>query len=165
MSRRVANRESYERSGRAYVLASLSSHAQQRATTRQLSPQRGVLQPSAGSAGGGEATNSVAAAFAPAQAQVACAAAMDLDDADSMEFFGVGGGPAGGAATSNAASADVASDEAADADAAASYLTPAMRAMLLRSRQAREASGVEQQRPKGAEGAGSSGSKEVPPEQ
>jgi Mg-chelatase subunit ChlD len=165
MSRRVANRESYERSGRAYVLASLSSHAQQRATTRQLSPQRGVLQPSAGSAGGGEATNSVAAAFAPAQAQVACAAAMDLDDADSMEFFGVGGGPAGGAATSNAASADVAADEAADADAAASYLTPAMRAMLLRSRQAREASGVEQQRPKGAEGAGSSGSKEVPPEQ
>lgn len=173
MSRRVANRESYERSGRAYVLASLSSHAQQRATTRQLSPQRGVLQPSAGSAGGGDATNSAAAAFAPAQALVACvaddagdAAAMGLDDADLMEFFGVGGGPAGGAATSNAASADMASDEAADADAASSYLTPAMRAMLLRSRQAREASGAEQQRPKcSAEEAGSSGSKEVPPEQ
>ena len=60
MRKRVANQESYGRSGRAYVLAGLSSHAQQRATTRLLRPLQVVVQPSAGSVGGGEATNSVA---------------------------------------------------------------------------------------------------------
>jgi hypothetical protein len=150
MRKRVANRESYERSGRAYVLAGLSSHAQQRATTRLLRPLQAVVQPSAGSVGGGEATNSVADA--------GDAEAVDMGkDKNLMGYFGVGA-PAGEAGTSDAASADVESHEA---DAAAAYLTPAMRAMLLRSRQAREASAEQQQQPKAAEEAGSSGSKEV----
>jgi hypothetical protein len=37
MRARVADRRRYELSGRAYVLAGLSSHAQQRATSRQMS--------------------------------------------------------------------------------------------------------------------------------
>ena len=56
MRKRVANQESYERARRAYVLAGLSSHAQQRATTRLLRPLQVVVQPSAGSVGGGEAS-------------------------------------------------------------------------------------------------------------
>jgi hypothetical protein len=109
-----------------------------------------VVQPSAGSVGGGEATNSVADA--------GDAEAVDMGkDKNLMGYFGVGA-PAGEAGTSDAASADVESHEA---DAAAAYLTPAMRAMLLRSRQAREASAEQQQQPKAAEEAGSSGSKEV----
>ncbi|KAJ1295283.1 hypothetical protein BS78_01G211700 [Paspalum vaginatum] len=38
MRSRVASRQRYELSGRAYVLAGLSSHAQQRATSRQMTP-------------------------------------------------------------------------------------------------------------------------------
>ena len=149
MRKRVANRESYERSGRAYVLAGLSSHEQQRATTRQLRPLQSVVQPSAGSVGGAEATNS--------EADAGDVEALDLDT-DLMEYSDVGG-PAGEAGTSNTASADAASNEA---EAAASYLTPAMRAMLLRSRQAREAAAEQQQQPKAAEEAESSAaSKEV----
>ena len=45
MSRHVANRESYERSGRAYVLASLSSHAQQRASASTGTNARAYLTP------------------------------------------------------------------------------------------------------------------------
>ncbi|KAG2543591.1 hypothetical protein PVAP13_9NG761000 [Panicum virgatum] len=128
MCKRVATRESYRGSGRAYVLAGLSSHEQQRATSRQLRPLRQTL---AGSDGGdGEAMNSMAAAFAQAPSAVGAGA---LEVTDSMEYLG-GGGPGG--------------DEGAsenEAEGTASYLTPAMRAMLLRSRRAREASAEQQQ--------------------
>lgn len=50
MRARVADRRKYELSGRAYVLAGLSSHAQQRATLRQISGEtaRGMPMPTAG---------------------------------------------------------------------------------------------------------------------
>ena len=44
MSTRVADRRRYELSGRAYMLAGLSSHAQQRATSRQMSGDSGTTR-------------------------------------------------------------------------------------------------------------------------
>ena len=111
MCKHVVTRESYRGSGRAYVLAGLSSHEQQRATSRQLRPLRQTL--AGGEGGAGEAMNSEVTVL--------------------MEYLG-GGGPGG--------------DEGAsenEAEGTASYLTPAMRAMLLRSRRAREASAEQQQ--------------------
>ncbi|KAL6903471.1 hypothetical protein ACP4OV_004284 [Aristida adscensionis] len=94
MRRRVASRESYARSGRAFVLAGVSMHEQQRANSSLLG------------------------------------------------------------ASSNAAAPYVTS-EGADAG---SYATPAMRAMLLRSRRAREeaAAADVQQQPRGGGGEGRS---------
>ncbi|PAN51647.1 hypothetical protein PAHAL_9G609800 [Panicum hallii] len=154
MCKRVATRESYMESGRAYVLAGLSSHEQQRATSRQLRPLR---QPLAGSdGGGGEAMSSVAAAFAQAPSAVG---AGDMET-DLMDYLG-GGGPGGEAGASSAAAGEGASEN--EAEGTSSYLTPAMRAMLLRSRRAREASADQQeQQPKGAEEASGSESKELP---
>ncbi|XP_034571772.1 E3 ubiquitin-protein ligase WAV3 isoform X1 [Setaria viridis] len=157
MCRRVATRECYRESGRAYVLAGLSSHEQQRATSRQLQPLRHHLA----DGGGGEAMNSVAAAFLQMPTAVG---AGDMEVADVatglMDYFG-GGGPAGEAGTSSAVGAAERVSEN-EAEATSSYLTPAMRAMLLRSRIAREASAEERQQRKAAEEAGSSESKGVP---
>ncbi|KAG2554874.1 E3 ubiquitin-protein ligase WAV3-like [Panicum virgatum] len=138
MCKRVATRESYRGSGRAYVLAGLSSHEQQRATSRQLRPLRQTL--AGGEGGAGEAMNS--------------------EVTELMEYLG-GGGPGGDAGASSAAAAEGPSEN--EAEGTASYLTPAMRAMLLRSRRAREASAEQQQeqQPKAAEEAGGSESKEL----
>uniref|UniRef100_A0A453J5J6 VWFA domain-containing protein n=1 Tax=Aegilops tauschii subsp. strangulata TaxID=200361 RepID=A0A453J5J6_AEGTS len=111
MRGRVSNRQSYMRSGRAYMLAGMSAHQQQRATSRQMMIRRGV-----GSSGGG---------YMAAAAPVA---------------------------------------EASN-EATMSYATPAMRAMLLRSREARGASAEqgqqeEQQPMAGKDDAGSSGPKD-----
>ncbi|KAJ1298848.1 hypothetical protein BS78_01G485300 [Paspalum vaginatum] len=102
MRRRVSNRGSYERSGRAYMLCSINMHAQQRANTRELR-QSALVGP------------------------------------------GIGGASAasGGESVSNAAGPVGVSSVAAETS---SFATPAMRAMLLRSRWAREAS-AEQQPP------------------
>ncbi|XP_044378411.1 uncharacterized protein [Triticum aestivum] len=86
MRGRVSNRQSYALSGRAYMLAGISAHQQQRATSRQ----------------------------------------MNLVEEMSVEFM---------AALVAAPPVKLASNEAT-----LSYATPAMRAMLLRSRRAREAS-------------------------
>ncbi|XP_062185372.1 E3 ubiquitin-protein ligase WAV3-like [Phragmites australis] len=108
MRSRVANRESYARSGRAFMLAGISTHARQRANSRNLQVRRQFL-------------------------------------ADSVAFID---GPIGSASASNTAAPDGMSDEAE----ATSYVTPAMRAMLLRSRRARGAS-ADQQQPKAGKGA------------
>ncbi|RLN40843.1 hypothetical protein C2845_PM01G02660 [Panicum miliaceum] len=156
MCKRVATRESYRESGRAYVLAGLSSHEQQRATSRQL---RSLRQPLAGSdGGGGEAMNSVAAAFAQAPPAVG---AGDMEVTYLMDYLG-GGGPGGEAGASSAAAIEGVPEN--EPEGTSSYLTPAMRAMLLRSRRAREASSEQQQQdqqPKAADEAGGSESKEL----
>ncbi|KAL6652358.1 hypothetical protein ACP70R_011283 [Stipagrostis hirtigluma subsp. patula] len=105
MRSRVASRESYARSGRAFVLAGISAHAQQRANSRSLQDQLVVR----------------------------CFSAL------------------------SAAAPGETSEEAAEV---AAYATPAMRAMLLRSRMAREAS-ADQKRHKGGDEAGGSGAKEA----
>ncbi|CAL4920700.1 unnamed protein product [Urochloa decumbens] len=165
MCKRVATRESYRESGRAYVLAGLSSHEQQRASSRQLRPLRQALA-GGDEGGGGEAMSSVVSAFAQTRSAVG---AGDMEavgkDTDLMECFG-GGGPGGDAGASSAAPAEPegATENEEEAEATSSYLTPAMRAMLLRSRRARKAAAEqqEQQQSEAAEEAGSSGSKEVP---
>ncbi|CAN6302351.1 unnamed protein product [Urochloa humidicola] len=151
MCKRVATRESYRASGRAYVLAGLSSHEQQRASSRRLLPLRQNLIGSDG--GSGEATSSMATAFAQTPS------AVGTGDTEVME---VGGEPGGEAGTSSAAAAEGPSEN--EAEATSSYLTPAMRAMLLRSRRAREAAAEQQHQqsePAAAE-VGTSESKEAP---
>ncbi|XP_062216816.1 E3 ubiquitin-protein ligase WAV3-like [Phragmites australis] len=125
MRRRVSNRVSYARSGRAYMLAGISMHTQQRSNSRQLQPLSAAVTPGAGVA-----------------------------SMNSMAFIN---GPAGGARVLDAVAPEGMSNEAAQTS---SYETPAMRAMLLRSRRAREAS-AEQQQPKAGEEPGSSGPNEV----
>ncbi|KAL6902336.1 hypothetical protein ACP4OV_005212 [Aristida adscensionis] len=138
MHKRVVNRESYARSGRAHALAALSMHTQQRGSTRELQADGGV-----------EATSSTAAACLQMNS------AVDDGGWDAMDM----GSTVGGAGTTNAAAADGRSEEAE----AASYATPAMRAMLLRSRMAREASAgpPPPQENKAGEEAGSSGEMEL----
>ncbi|CAN6285730.1 unnamed protein product [Urochloa humidicola] len=155
MCKRVVTRESYRASGRAYVLAGLSSHEQQRATSRQLRPLRQDL---AGSDGGvdGEAMSSMEVAFAETPWAVGAGGIEVL-----MEHFG-GGEPGGETGKSSAATAEGVSEN--EAEATSSYLTPAMRAMLLRSRRAREAAAEQQHQqsePAPAE-VGTSESKEAP---
>ncbi|CAL4937587.1 unnamed protein product [Urochloa decumbens] len=150
MCKRVATRESYRESGRAYVLAGLSSHEQQRATSRQLRPLRQDLA-GCDDGGGGEAMSSVVADFARTPSAVGAI------DPEAMDMGG--GCELGGAAgTSSAAAAKGASEN--EEGATSSYLTPAMRAMLLRSRRAREAAAERQpQQSEAAEEAGSSESR------
>jgi hypothetical protein len=101
MRGRVSSRQSYARSGRAYMLAGMSAHAQQRANSRQM-----MQEP------------------------------VDLDGSTSMmtSFHTV------------SAAAAAAQDEAT-----LSYSTPAMRAMLLRSRRA--SSAEQGEKPKAADDA------------
>ncbi|CAD6205279.1 unnamed protein product [Miscanthus lutarioriparius] len=63
MRARVASRQRYELSGRAYVLAGLSSHAQQRATSRQMM-SGGVAEATATRSGESAGERSVALATA-----------------------------------------------------------------------------------------------------
>ncbi|RCV46603.1 hypothetical protein SETIT_9G544400v2 [Setaria italica] len=105
MRRRVASRERYVESGRAYMLAGVSMHAQQRANMMPAMAFNAV----------GASRNSIAGA----------------------------------------------SRAEGTANEAASFATPAMRAMLLRSRRAREASAEQQQQAKAGEETGSSGPTEI----
>ncbi|KAF8780058.1 hypothetical protein HU200_001709 [Digitaria exilis] len=115
MRRRVGSRESYARSGRAFVLAGMSMHAQQRASMMPV-------------------------AFS------------------SVARRGIGRAPANSIAGARRVSSDVLEAAEGAAEEASSFATPAMRAMLLRSRRAREGSAED---PKGGEGTGSSGATEV----
>nr|BAK01825.1 predicted protein [Hordeum vulgare subsp. vulgare] len=115
MRGRVSNRQSYLRSGRAYMLAGISAHQQQRATSRQMMPE---------------------------EEQTAVAARSGV-----RRMIGrVRSGTAGYMAAAPVAEAAT--------EATMSYATPAMRAMLLRSRVARGATSAEQgqqQQPMAAE--------------
>ncbi|KAI4995483.1 hypothetical protein ZWY2020_035386 [Hordeum vulgare] len=105
MRGRVSNRQSYLRSGRAYMLAGISAHQQQRATSRQMMPE---------------------------EEQTAVAAR-----SGARRMIGrVRSGTAGYMAAAPVAEASN--------EATMSYATPAMRAMLLRSRVARGAPSAEQ---------------------
>ncbi|KAL6659910.1 hypothetical protein ACP70R_002032 [Stipagrostis hirtigluma subsp. patula] len=144
--RRVMNRESYARSGRAHVLSALSTHLQQRGNTRQLQAD-----------GGGEAAHSAAAA----SMHMNSAVSFGGWEAMNMSFMAFPSGPGGEAWASNMAAPEGMSNEAA---AAAAYATPAMHAMLLRSRRAREGEAPAEQLqppPEAGGGAGSSEAKEV----
>uniref|UniRef100_A0A0A8YGF7 VWFA domain-containing protein n=1 Tax=Arundo donax TaxID=35708 RepID=A0A0A8YGF7_ARUDO len=131
MRSRVSNRASYARSGRAYMLAGINMHAQQRANSRQMHQLSAAVN------------IGIHGASRVGQASM-----------NSMAFIN---GP-GGARVSNAAAPEGIPIEMA---ATSSYATPAMRAMLLRSHRAREPSTEQQQPPKAGEEAGSSGPKEV----
>ncbi|KAG2554875.1 E3 ubiquitin-protein ligase WAV3-like [Panicum virgatum] len=127
MRMRMASRASYNRSGRAYVLAGISFHAHQRANFRPVEHQNAatdgmqMLSAVVGRGAGGASVNSIA----------------------------------GGSRLSSFAAA--AEGTASDANEMSSFATPAMRAMLLRSRMAREASaGQQQHHPEEGEGTASS---------
>ncbi|KAL6649187.1 hypothetical protein ACP70R_013411 [Stipagrostis hirtigluma subsp. patula] len=144
--RRVMNRASYERSGRAHVLSALSTHWQQRGNTWHLPADVG-----------GEATNSTAAASLQINSALNCGGG----EAMGMGFTAFASGTGDEAMASNAAAPESMSNEAA---AAAAYATPAMRAMLLRSRRAREGEAPAEQPqppPEAGEEAGSSEPKEM----
>ncbi|KAM3262250.1 hypothetical protein ACQJBY_052761 [Aegilops geniculata] len=105
MRGRVSNRQSYMRSGRAYMLAGMSAHQQQRATSRQM--------------------------LEPEEQQTL----MRARNGGVRRMIKRGAGSSGGGYMAAAAPVAEASNEAT-----MSYATPAMRAMLLRSRVARGAS-------------------------
>ncbi|KAF7055964.1 hypothetical protein CFC21_063428 [Triticum aestivum] len=131
MRGRVSNRQSYMRSGRAYMLAGMSAHQQQRATSRQM--------------------------LEPEEQQTS----MMARNSGVRRMIRRGVGSSGGGYMAAAAPVAEASNEAT-----MSYATPAMRAMLLRSREARGASAEqgqqeEQQPMAGKDDAGSSGPKDV----
>uniref|UniRef100_R7W5G9 Uncharacterized protein n=1 Tax=Aegilops tauschii TaxID=37682 RepID=R7W5G9_AEGTA len=131
MRGRVSNRQSYMRSGRPYMLAGMSAHQQQRATSRQM--------------------------LEPEEQQTS----MMARNSGVRRMIRRGVGSSGGGYMAAAAPVAEASNEAT-----MSYATPAMRAMLLRSREARGASAEqgqqeEQQPMAGKDDAGSSGPKDV----
>ena len=66
----MADRQRYELSGRAYVLAGLSSHAQQRATSRQM-----VSGGGGGGGGGGGEAETLGGAWTAEESSVALATA------------------------------------------------------------------------------------------
>ncbi|TVU48412.1 hypothetical protein EJB05_08048 [Eragrostis curvula] len=111
MRGRVSTRESYAQSGRAFMLAGIQMHAQQRASSNRV--RRSLRR-----------TSTVLASST---------AAMVQDGAPPPDGL---------------------SDEA---DETSSYATPAMRAMLLRSRMARVAPVHQQEQPTAGEDVGSSG--------
>ncbi|KAM3316428.1 hypothetical protein ACQJBY_034502 [Aegilops geniculata] len=119
MRGRVSNRQSYMRSGRAYMLAGMSAHQQQRATSRQM------LEPEE------QQTLRMARNSGP------------------RRMIKRGAGSSGGGYMAAAAPVAEASNEAT-----MPYATPAMRAMLLRSRVARGASAEQGQQEEQAPMAG-----------
>ena len=127
MRMRVANRASYHRSGRAYVLAGISSHAHQRANWRPMEHQ-----------------NAATGGLQMLSAVVGCG----VGEASVNSIAGWPRVPSFAAAAEGTAN---------EANETSSFATPAMRAMLLRSRKAREASAGQQQQPEEGEGTASSG--------
>ncbi|PUZ42908.1 hypothetical protein GQ55_9G619400 [Panicum hallii var. hallii] len=122
MRMRLASPASYLRSGRAYALAGISFHAQQRANWRSVEHQSAAT--------GGMQTLSASVNSIAGASRV----------------------------SSDAAAAE---GTANDANETSSFATPAMRAMLLRSRKAREASAGQQQPEVGEETASSGPMEEV----
>ncbi|XP_044379015.1 E3 ubiquitin-protein ligase WAV3-like [Triticum aestivum] len=125
MRGRVSNRQSYMRSGRAYMLAGMSAHQQQRATSRQM--------------------------LEPEEQQTL----MRARNGGPRRMIRRGVGSIAGGYRAAAPVAE------ASNEATMSYATPAMRAMLLRSRVARGASTEQRQQEEqppvaGEEDAGSS---------
>ncbi|VAI25073.1 unnamed protein product [Triticum turgidum subsp. durum] len=125
MRERVSDRQSYMRSGRAYMLAGMSAHQQQRATSRQM--------------------------LEPEEQQTL----MRARNGGPRRMIRRGVGSIAGGYRAAAPVAE------ASNEATMSYATPAMRAMLLRSRVARGASteqGQQEEQPPmaGEEDAGSS---------